>query len=50
MTKLCVTRGCVRRLLCVNICEDAEADADGRSGGAADLKTRAPHNFVGKNE
>ena len=38
---VCVTE------LCVNVCEDAEADAE-RSGGGADLKTRTPHNFVGK--
>ena len=37
---VCVTE------LCVNVCEDAEADAE-RSGGG-DLKTRTPHNFVGK--
>ena len=34
----------------MNVCEDAEADADGGAGGGgADLKTRTPHNFVGKN-
>ena len=51
VTKLCVTQLCVCvRRLCVNVCEDAEADADGRSGGGADLKTRTPHNFAGKNQ
>ena len=36
---------CVRRL-CVNVCEDAEADAEAERGGAG-LKTRTPHNFAG---
>ena len=35
--------------LCVIVCEDAEADAVGWGRGGADLKTRIPHNFVGKN-
>ena len=63
VTRLCVRRLCVCDKvvcdkvvgdkvvcvteLCVNVCEDAEADAE-RSGGGADLKTRTPHNFVGK--
>ena len=49
VTKLYLTNLYVTKLCVTKLCDaDAEAEPRRKRPGGADLKTRTPHNFVGK--